>query len=459
MIRTTAAILAVLSSVGVHAQETAWAPPVASDYVVTPIPMHYVYAINDSGVAVGGANANQEAVAFVNGQLVRLPAAGYVRTLATAISDSGIIVGTGETSTASYGLFWPSLTSPPIRITGLAGSMRPTAVNSQGVVVGWAAEQRAARWSPATGMTLIEPLASTTSAPTDLSETGFATGNVQFGESSAAMARWNPNGTNGVIDWGGYAWRVRNDGGVLGSMGASSYLWSVSNTRTALTSWVARDMSSKGRLVGYQSDSSFLRHATTQAAPNGYTQLLPSLPNGTSSYAIDVNACGTVVGMLSVAQGPEKPVMWSRASCDVQTAAAVPDVRALTLEQAALTLKASNVFAGRTNYVVGPCPDVNRIVSQSPAAGAQAPTASSVELTVVVSCAVSVPDLRGQSVSSASAALRNAHLALGTVKNATDTSCSYIGAVMSHSPTAGAQANWGSAVNLTVGQRPRTPCP
>jgi serine/threonine-protein kinase len=129
------------------------------------------------------------------------------------------------------------------------------------------------------------------------------------------------------------------------------------------------------------------------------------------------------------------------------------------LDQAALTLKASNVFAGRTNYIVGPCPDVNRIVAQSPAAGAQAPTASSVELTVVVSCSVSVPDVRGQSVSGASATLRSANLTLGTVRSATDTSCNYIGTVMSHSPTGGAQANWGSAVNVTVGQRPKTPCP
>lgn len=458
---STTAMLAVLSSIGIqaHAQDVAWAPPVATDYVVKQIPgMHYVYGINDSGVAVGGAEANSVAVAFANGQLIRLPATGYTRTLAYAISNSGSIAGFGSTATSSYGLFWPSLASEPIRITGPNGAtMRPVAVNSQGVVVGWSGDgPRAARWTAATGMTFMDPLGSTGATLRDMSETGYVAGTINFGETTAAMGRWNPNGTSGVIDWNAFAWRVRDDGGVIGTgEGGASYLWSVSNTRTPLAYYIVRDMSATGRMVGKDSSVG----AVTQATPNSPVQALPRLPNGGAGFAIDVNACGTVVGMMAPPNDSERPVMWSRAPCDVQTTASVPDVRALTLDQAALTLKASNVFAGRTNYIVGPCPDVNRIVGQSPAAGAQAPTASSIELTVVVSCTVSVPDLRGQTVNGASATLRDAHLVLGTVRNATDTSCNNIGTVMNHSPTAGAQTTWGAAVNVTVGQRPRTPCP
>jgi hypothetical protein len=456
---STTAMLAVLSSIGIHAhaQDVAWAPPVATDYVVKQIPgMHYVFAINDSGVAVGGADGNSVAVAFANGQLIRLPATGFTRTLAYAISNAGSIVGFGSTATSSYGLFWPSLTSEPIRITGPNGStMRPVAVNSQGVVVGWGDASRAARWTAATGMTFMDPLGSIGAEPWDLSETGYVAGTIRFSETQRAIGRWNPNGTSGVVDWNGFAWRVRDDGGVIGSAEGGSYLWSVSNTRTPLASYAVRDMSSTGRIVGRDNVS----EALTQATPNGPVQALPRLPNGGGGFAIDVNACGTIVGMMSPLNDYQRPVMWSRASCDVQTTASVPDVRALTLDQAALTLKASNVFAGRTNYIVGPCPDVNRIVGQSPAAGVQAPTASSVELTVVVSCSVAVPDLRGQAVSGARATLHSVGLDLGTTRNATDTSCNYIGTVMSHSPTAGVQANWGSAVNVTVGQRPKTPCP
>jgi hypothetical protein len=74
---------------------------------------------------------------------------------------------------------------------------------------------------------------------------------------------------------------------------------------------------------------------------------------------------------------------------------------------------------------------------------------------------VTVPDLTGDSQSSAANALSAAGLTLGQVTTAMDSTCDNIGAVMSQNPGAGSHVAAGTTVSITIGQRPPPPfhCP
>jgi alpha-tubulin suppressor-like RCC1 family protein len=70
----------------------------------------------------------------------------------------------------------------------------------------------------------------------------------------------------------------------------------------------------------------------------------------------------------------------------------------------------------------------------------------------------SVPDLSGDTTPQAGQALQAAGLVLGTVNTAIDNFCNNIGTVMSQNPAAGTAVSFGSAVSITIGQRPPHPC-
>jgi hypothetical protein len=74
---------------------------------------------------------------------------------------------------------------------------------------------------------------------------------------------------------------------------------------------------------------------------------------------------------------------------------------------------------------------------------------------------VIVPDLRGDTVDDAASALSSVGLSLGHVGSAIDHLCNNINTVMSQNPGAGAQVSPGTAVNITIGQKPPPPfeCP
>jgi hypothetical protein len=70
-----------------------------------------------------------------------------------------------------------------------------------------------------------------------------------------------------------------------------------------------------------------------------------------------------------------------------------------------------------------------------------------------------VPDLRGLSLNGARQVLAASGLLVGSVTGVVDNTCNNIGLVMSQSPVAGTEVARGSAVNLRLGQRPKTACP
>jgi alpha-tubulin suppressor-like RCC1 family protein len=80
---------------------------------------------------------------------------------------------------------------------------------------------------------------------------------------------------------------------------------------------------------------------------------------------------------------------------------------------------------------------------------------------LVVASAPVVPNLKGDTAAGAHLALQTAGLTLGPVSYATDWTCNDIGRVMNQNPSAGTTLYYGSAVGITIGQRPPAPhlCP
>jgi hypothetical protein len=72
---------------------------------------------------------------------------------------------------------------------------------------------------------------------------------------------------------------------------------------------------------------------------------------------------------------------------------------------------------------------------------------------------VAVPDVVGDSQSGAQSVLQAAGLTVGTVRHSVDHSCNFIGQVSDQNPGAGTIVNTGTAVDLTIGDRPNHPCP
>jgi hypothetical protein len=99
---------------------------------------------------------------------------------------------------------------------------------------------------------------------------------------------------------------------------------------------------------------------------------------------------------------------------------------------------------------VNPLGNMRITVTSADASGAQ------VTVTPVVA---TVPDVRGDSLAEAAQALQAAGFVVGTKTSVVDPYCNYIGLVKTQSPLAGTRAPTGSAVNLWIGQKPKTPCP
>jgi hypothetical protein len=70
-----------------------------------------------------------------------------------------------------------------------------------------------------------------------------------------------------------------------------------------------------------------------------------------------------------------------------------------------------------------------------------------------------VPNLRGETVTQASSALRSAGLTLGGESTVVDNTCNNINKVVSQNPGAGTSLPAGSSVSITIGVKPRNPCP
>jgi len=134
--------------------------------------------------------------------------------------------------------------------------------------------------------------------------------------------------------------------------------------------------------------------------------------------------------------------------------AALADVSGLSASQATARLKKAG-FKPTVKKQASSSIASGRVIGTEPSAGTELQVGSAVAVIVSSGPApVHVPDLVGQSLSAAEAALTNAELALGTVTQKVS-STQPAETVLSQSPATGSSVHAGDKVNLTVAQAPK----
>jgi len=302
-----------------------------TQYSMTTIPLDTANAINDAGEIVGSVGG--DAAVFHNGVVKLLQGRqGYTNVKAVDISNTGHIVGYANAENSVRGLYWSDENSAPIvlgacmvhgqEVGDCLGPVYPTAVNSQGVVVGYYGDSGAEvpfRWVSGYGIRSILPYGVSWDKPQDISDTGYVTGTGHYTNLGDAAIRWYPNGNAGRINDPAYGYRVYDDGSVLGArvVGASlvATLWNIKNTPSnagpAPSTHHVSDKNSSGRFVGSTRDTA-LPWTSVDAGPAVY---LP-IPSGALGGTKDVNRCGTILGSITVGHYQTQRVYWSKLTCD-----------------------------------------------------------------------------------------------------------------------------------------------
>jgi probable HAF family extracellular repeat protein len=273
---------------------------------------------------------NGQAAAYVNGTVHTLQSPqGYTDVIAWAVSNNGIIVGTGISAGATRPLRWNNYQSPAQDLGANAKIIQPLAVNSSGVIVGYSmtsenASPRAFRYSPSTWFQDIHPSGWSLSQAFHISESGFIAGFTNGGLNDGYAARWYPNGAVGSIA-PGYGQYAFEDGRVLGfaqtSAGQVSRMWDVSNTIIPVgpnpATHFVKHISGNKRMVGVTNDTRAWTNINGSAAA-----YLPT-PAGNYSTAIRVTGCGAILGSYGTAFN-FKPALWTKPTCDLSDIVAAP---------------------------------------------------------------------------------------------------------------------------------------
>ncbi len=131
----------------------------------------------------------------------------------------------------------------------------------------------------------------------------------------------------------------------------------------------------------------------------------------------------------------------------------VPNVVGATLSNATTTLTGAGFKLGGVSYQQGVGKPQGTVLSQTPAAGAQAKNGSSVNLVAVGMSVQTVPNVVGMTQSAAAAAITGAGLSLGHVTLIYSGSAPS-GTVTDQAPNAGVTAPAGSQVAITVSRGP-----
>jgi len=134
--------------------------------------------------------------------------------------------------------------------------------------------------------------------------------------------------------------------------------------------------------------------------------------------------------------------------------AALVNVAGLTTARAAAQLRKAG-FKPTTKAQSSPTVKSGLVISTEPPAGTEVQVGSSVTMLVSSGPApVSAPDVTGQTLTAAEAAIAEAELTLGTVTQKVSTTQAP-GIVLSQTPSGGRSVRAGSKVNLTVAQEPK----
>jgi len=136
----------------------------------------------------------------------------------------------------------------------------------------------------------------------------------------------------------------------------------------------------------------------------------------------------------------------------------VPNVVGLTQSTATAALQKSGLTAGAVSQQTSTSVPAGSVISQNPAAGASVPPGSAVDLVVSLGPPVTVPNVVGQTQSTATAVLQRFNLVVGSVTHQFTAGVAP-GIVISQNPTAGTSVAPGTAVNLVVSAARSTRAP
>jgi beta-lactam-binding protein with PASTA domain len=168
---------------------------------------------------------------------------------------------------------------------------------------------------------------------------------------------------------------------------------------------------------------------------------------------------GTVISQTPAANTavpPNSSVGLTLASTRTTPSVSVPDLQGDTLDAATAALQAVGLKVGSTTPQPSSLP-TGTVISQTPAAHTTAQPGSSVNVTLAtpISTTVSVPDLQGDTLDAATAALQAVGLKVGSTTP--QPSSLPTGTVISQTPAAHTTAQPGSSVNVTLATTPPPP--
>ena len=193
--------------------------------------------------------------------------------------------------------------------------------------------------------------------------------------------------------------------------------------------------------------------AVTQVSTSGLTTLAITAPNGTA-WGWGDNTAGEIGDGTDTYHASPRQLALTGV---VQISSGIFDGAAVLSDGTLLTWGANGTGAlgiGTTSAQSASPVQVTSLIHVS-----QVSMSNGYGLALGESAFATVPSVHGDTTTVASSVLKAAGFVLGTVTGVTDNTCNNINRVITQNPAAGTTARLGSAVAVTIGLRPKNPCP
>lgn len=319
------------------------------------------FTVQDLGVLPGGMNSSGDAI-NASGDVVGWSetAAGYHPVLwrgstikdlglpfgnnayATGVNNTRTVVGHATNPAGERRAFtWKAGVFTVVSVAGKEVAFN--AVNNGGTAVGGfrlvtpSSVVHALRWTKAGGIVDLHPAGYLSSGAFGISDQGVVVGWVKLstGTKPTHAARWSA--TNVFTDLGSLSANSNSWANGVNSTGRivavdesaahvlTSYLWRSATQKTVLGPGVATGISNLGRISAIADSTvgtTVIQLAATRRNATSPWVFLPALPTAsqTNSFALAVNACGTLAGNGQAGSGgaprPNHALRWTISACD-----------------------------------------------------------------------------------------------------------------------------------------------